>query len=60
MKVEVILSVILTLGIFGMSIKKLKAFKVDAKGLTKIGIMAAITIILYMIKLVPFPQRRWI
>ena len=56
MKIEIILSVILSLAIFGMSIKKLKAFKVNTKGLTRIGIMAAITIVLYMIKLVPFPQ----
>lgn len=56
MKIEIILSVILTVGIFGMSIKKLKGFKFNTKSLTRIGIMAAITIVLYMIKLVPFPQ----
>lgn len=56
MKIEIILSVILTLGIFVISTKKLKGFKVNTRGLTRIGIMAAITIVLYMIKLVPFPQ----
>lgn len=39
-----------------VSIKKLKGFKFTTRSLTRIGIMAAVTILLYMIKLVPFPQ----
>lgn len=56
MKIEIFLSVIVTVCILGMSVKKLRGFKFNTKSLTRIGIMSAITIVLYMIKLVPFPQ----
>ncbi|OLS02756.1 energy-coupled thiamine transporter ThiT [Tissierella creatinophila] len=56
MKIEIILAIVLTLALFTISIIKLKDFKFTSKSLTRIAIMAAITILLYMIKLVPFPQ----
>lgn len=56
MFMEIALAIVLTLGIFIPSIKKLKGFKFTTKSLARIGIIAAISILLYMIKLVPFPQ----
>lgn len=56
MSIEVILAIILTVGLLIMSIKKLKGFKINTKSISRIGIMAAVTILLNMIKLVPFPQ----
>lgn len=56
MRIEVILAIILTVGLLIMSIKKLKGFKINTKSISRIGIIAAVTILLNMIKLVPFPQ----
>lgn len=56
MDIAVILAIVLTLGIFIISIKRLKKFKFDLRSLGRIGIISALTIILYMIKIVPFPQ----
>nr|WP_279279079.1 energy-coupled thiamine transporter ThiT [Senegalia massiliensis] len=44
------------MGLLIISIKKLKRFRFNIKSLTRIGIIAAISIVLYMIKIVPFPQ----
>ncbi len=52
----IILAVILTLGIFIVCIKRLKGFKSNTRSIAMIGIVAAISILLSMIKLVPFPQ----
>ena len=56
MKIEIIMAIILTLGIFVLSVIKLKGFNFNAKSLSRIGIVSAISIVLYTIKLVPFPQ----
>lgn len=56
MSIEIILAVILTIGIFIISVKTLSGFKFNAKSMAIIAIMAAITLLLNMIKLVPFPQ----
>lgn len=56
MNVAIILAVILTLVILSASVQKLKGFRFDVRVITRIGLVAAITIVLYMIKLVPFPQ----
>ena len=39
-----------------MSIKRLKGFKITTNILSRVAIISAISIVLYMIKLVPFPQ----
>ncbi len=52
----IILAVILTLGVLFSSIKVLRGYKFNPKSMTVIGIMAAITILLNLVKLVPFPQ----
>lgn len=56
MNVAIVLAVILTLAILVVSVIKLKSFKFGIKVMTRIGLVAAVTIVLYMIKLVPFPQ----
>lgn len=56
MKIAVTLAVVLTLILFALSFRVLKGFKFNTKSLARIGLMSAITIVLYMIKLVPFPQ----
>lgn len=56
MNLAVILSVILSLGILAATIKTLKGIKFDVRRISRIGVVAAITIVLYMIKIVPFPQ----
>lgn len=56
MNVAIILAVIFTLAILIVSIKRLKGFKFEVRVIARIGLVAAITIVLYMIKLVPFPQ----
>lgn len=56
MNLAVILSVILSLGILVATIKTLKGIKFDVRTISRIGVVAAITIVLYMIKIVPFPQ----
>lgn len=52
----IILAVLFSVTIFIASIIKLKGVKLEAKSIARIGIVSAITIVLYMIKLVPFPQ----
>lgn len=56
MNLAVILSVILSLGILVATIKTLKGIKFDVRTISRVGVVAAITIVLYMIKIVPFPQ----
>lgn len=56
MNIAIILAVILTLGLLIASVNKLKGFKFNVRSLARIGLVAAITIVLYMIKIVPFPQ----
>lgn len=56
MKIEIVLALFLTLMIIVISIKKLKGFKINVKSLARIGIISAVTILLYLINLVPFPQ----
>lgn len=56
MNVAIFLAVVLTLAITIASVKILKGFKLEVRVLARIGVIAAITIVLYMIKLVPFPQ----
>ncbi|GAA0176671.1 energy-coupled thiamine transporter ThiT [Clostridium sediminicola] len=56
MNIAIILAIIFTLAILVVSIKRLRGFKFEARVISRIGLVAAITIVLYMIKLVPFPQ----
>lgn len=56
MNLAIVLAVILTGITLVLSVIKLKGFKFDVKVLVRIGLVSAITIVLYMIKLVPFPQ----
>lgn len=56
MKIAVTLAIILTLVLFALSFKILKGFSFNTNSLARIGLMSAITIVLYMVKLVPFPQ----
>lgn len=56
MNIAIVLSIILTGYLLIVSIKKLKGFRFDVKILARIGLIAAISIVLYMIKIVPFPQ----
>ena len=56
MKIAVTLAIILTLVLFALSFKILKEFSFNTNSLARIGLMSAITIVLYMVKLVPFPQ----
>ncbi|MCH4889852.1 energy-coupled thiamine transporter ThiT [Acidaminobacter sp. JC074] len=53
---EVILATILTVAVFAFAIVKLTKFKWNTKSIARIGIVSALTIVLYSIKLVPFPQ----
>lgn len=55
-KIAIILSVILIVSLALISIKRLKDFKFNTRSLSRIAVIAAISIVLYMIKLVPFPQ----
>lgn len=55
-KIAIVISVILMLAIGLMSIKRLKGFKITTNILSRVAIISAISIVLYMIKLVPFPQ----
>lgn len=52
----VILATILTIGVFIASIKILKRYKFNTKSMAIVGIITAVTILLNMVKLVPFPQ----
>lgn len=56
MTAAIFLAVIMTLTILIVCVKKLSGFKFEVKILTRIGLVAAISIVLYMIKIVPFPQ----
>lgn len=56
MYLAIILAVILTLGIMIFSIKRLRGFKFNSRSISRIGLMSAVTILLYMVNLVPFPQ----
>lgn len=56
MNIAIILAIILTVGLFILTVKKLKGFKFNAPSLARIGLISAITIVLYLIKVVPFPQ----
>lgn len=56
MTLSTVLAIILTTAILIVSVKKLRGFTLDTRSISRIGLVAAITIVLYMIKLVPFPQ----
>jgi thiamine transporter len=56
MNFVIVLAVLFSVTIFIASMIKLKGVKLEAKSIARIGIVSAITIVLYMIKLVPFPQ----
>lgn len=56
MKTAIVLASILSVVVFGFSIYKLKGIKLNAKVLSHVGLVSAMTIVLYAIKLVPFPQ----
>ncbi|MCM1988773.1 energy-coupled thiamine transporter ThiT [Oceanirhabdus seepicola] len=50
------LAVILTLVVLFVSFKTMRKTVFNAKSLARIGVVAAMTIVLYMIKIIPFPQ----
>ncbi len=56
MSMAVIIAVFLCVGLFGVSLFTLKGFSWSVKSMTRIGVVSGVTIVLYMIKLVPFPQ----
>lgn len=56
MSMAVMIAIVLCLGMLGASIWTLKGYKLSVKSLTRVGLVSGITIVLYMIKLVPFPQ----
>lgn len=51
-----VLATMLTIVVFIIAIIKLRKVKFDSKKITRIGIFTALSIVLYMIKIVPFPQ----
>ncbi len=51
-----IIAVILTIAVFAFAGIKLAKFKWNTRSIARIGVVSALTIVLYMIKLVPFPQ----
>ena len=56
MNSAIIIAIILTAAIFYVSIRQLKGIKLNEKLLTRVGLVSAMTMMLYTIKLVPFPQ----
>lgn len=56
MSIAVMIAIVLCLGMLGAGIWTLKGYKLSVKSLTRVGLVSGITIVLYMIKLVPFPQ----
>lgn len=56
MSIAVMIAIVLCLGMLGVGIWTLKGYKLSVKSLTRVGLVSGITIVLYMIKLVPFPQ----
>lgn len=53
---EIIMAAILSVVIFAFAGVKLTKFKWNTQAIARIGIVSALTIVLYTIKLVPFPQ----
>lgn len=56
MMVANVLAVVLSLVVFSVTGWKLRGMKFDTKRVARIGIITALTLVLYMIKIVPFPQ----
>lgn len=56
MNVTVIIAGILCGGMLVAAVFTLKDFKWSARSMARIGLVSGLTIVLYMIKLVPFPQ----
>lgn len=51
-----IIAAILTLAVFAFAGIRLAKFKWTTRSIARIGVVSGLTIVLYMIKLVPFPQ----
>jgi len=56
MNLAVMIAIVLCSVVFGMSIWILRGMKFSVPALTRIGVVSGVTMVLYMIKLVPFPQ----
>lgn len=56
MSVAIVLAVIFTLVLSILSYITLRGFKFDIRKLTRIGVVTTLTLVLYMIKIIPFPQ----
>lgn len=56
MTFAIVLAIILTLGVIALSLYHLKGFKFSVSAMARIGLVSALCIVLYNIKLVPFPQ----
>ncbi|WP_251862379.1 energy-coupled thiamine transporter ThiT [Clostridium sp. Marseille-Q2269] len=56
MNLATIIAIIVTLAILVLSVQKLRKFKFNLRVIVRIGVVAAITVVLDMIKIVPFPQ----
>lgn len=56
MMVANVLAGLLSLVVFSVTGWKLRGMKFDTKRVARIGIITAMTLVLYMIKIVPFPQ----
>lgn len=54
--VTVVIAVALCVGMLVAAVLTLKDFKFTTRSLARIGVVSGVTIVLYMIKLVPFPQ----
>ncbi|WP_105614618.1 energy-coupled thiamine transporter ThiT [Vallitalea okinawensis] len=56
MNSAVIIAILLTSAVFFVSIRQLIGIQFNARLLTRVGLVSALTMVLYTIKLVPFPQ----
>ncbi|SMB78850.1 thiamine transporter [Desulfonispora thiosulfatigenes DSM 11270] len=56
MSIAIFLAVIFTVVLSVITCVNLKGFKLDTRRLTRIGVVTTLTLVLYMIKIVPFPQ----
>jgi len=56
MSMAVLIAIVICVGLFGLSLWTLKGYQWSIQALTRIGVISGVTIVLYLIKLVPFPQ----
>ncbi len=56
MNSAIIIAILLTVAILFVSVRQLIGIKLNVKLLARVGLVSAMTMVLYTIKLVPFPQ----